>query len=224
MPTTQYNIERLLERLPDQSPEVLLTVLDEIQTIVYSQNCLQTQKIESTGLPPFLATTDGTYEYNCPADCRQTAAVFSLSSTIRRYDTRPVGPTRNYYFRNKGYALIGASSRDAYSGQVAKVFFEANPGTTTDVYYHLYYIKPTALSDVSVQLTIPEELHWLLRKAVIAMFTTEEYGESALDESTIERVARKIRNGLNRGYMSNVGQTPIQEEYQADYSRRYERR
>lgn len=224
MPTTQYNIERLLERLPDQSPEVLLTVLDEIQTIVYSQNCLQTQKIESTGLPPFLATTDGVYEYNCPADCRQTAAIFSLSSTIRRYDTRPVGPTRNYYFRNKGYALIGASSRDAYSGQVARVFFEANPGTTTDVYYHLYYIRPTTLSDVSVQLTIPEELHWLLRKAVIAMFTTEEYGESALDESTIERVARKIRNGLNRGYMSNVGQTPIQEEYQADYSRRYERR
>lgn len=224
MPTTQQNIERILQRVPDQSPEVILDALNEIQTIVYSQNCLQTQKLESTGLPPFLATTDEVYEYDCPSDCRQTAAIFSLSSTIRRFNTRPIGPTRSYYFRNKGYALIGASSRDAYSGQVAKVFFEANPGTTTNVYYHLYYIKPTELSDVSVQLTIPEEMHWLLRKAVIAMFTTEEYGESAMDENTIERVARKIRNSLNRGYQSNVGQTPIPEELQSDNTYRYERR
>ncbi|MBE3122200.1 MAG: hypothetical protein IMZ58_08355 [Thermoplasmata archaeon] len=224
MPTVQYNIERILERVPDQSPETILDVLNEIQTIVYSQNCIQTQKLDSTGLPPFLATTDLIYEYDCPADCRQTSAIFSLSRSTKRLNTRPVGPNKTYYFRNSGYALIAASSRDAYSGQVAKVSFQENPGTTTDVYYHLYYIQPTELSDVSVQLTIPEGMHWLLRKAVIAMFTTEEYGESAMDESTIERVAKKIRNSLNRGFQSNLGQTSIREEYLCDDAPRYGRR
>lgn len=224
MPTTQYNLERIMNKVSGESPETILETLDEIQTIVYSQNCLQTQKIESTGLPPFLSTTDEVYEYNCPADCRETAAIFALSGTIRRYNTRPIGPTKNYYYRNKGYALIGATTRNAYQGQVAKVFFEANPGTTTDVYYHLYYIKPTSLSDVSIQLTLPDEVHYLLRKAVVAMFTTEEYGESGFDNAVIEKVAREIRNKLNRGYQSNVGQTPIPEEYQADDYHRYQRR
>jgi hypothetical protein len=222
LPTIQYNIDRILERVPDQSPQTILDMLDEIQTIVYSQDCLQTQKIlDATGLPPYIVTTDGVYEYDCPSDCRRTAAVFSLADTLRKINTRPVGPAKAYYFRNKGYANVGATTRDATPGKLAKLFFADNPGNTTDVYYHLYFIKPTPLTDVSIQLTLPDEVHYLLRKAVIAMFTTEEYGESPQDEATIERVSRKIRNSLNRGYMSNVGQTPIQEEYQDDNFRYY---
>jgi hypothetical protein len=214
MPTTEYNVERILTRVRDQTPETILDVLNEIQTIVYSQDCLQTQKIGSTGMPPYIATTDAVYEYNCPADCRRTASIFSLSDALRRVNIRPVGPEKTYYYRNKGYMNVSAITRDATPGVLGKIFFGDNPGTTTDVYYHLYFIKPTELTDVSVQLTLPDEVHWLLRKAVIAMFTSDEYGDNPQEEAIIERVARKIRNSLNRGYMSNVGQTPIQPEYQ----------
>jgi hypothetical protein len=104
---------------------------------------------------------------------------------------------------------------------MAKVFFQEDPGDSSSVYYHLYYIKPTRITAENIQLVLPEETHYLLRKAVVALFTTEDYGESGFDDDVIEKVARKIRNSLNRGYQSNSGMTPIPEEYQDDVSGSY---
>lgn len=214
MPTTTYNIDRIIERVPNMSRATILDVLNEIQLIVYSQDCQQTQKLLSTGEPPYIITQDEVYQYNCPVDCRRTEMIFTASFPATRSRIRPIGPRIEYYFRNKGYYQVAANSRDALPGQVATVTFSKNPGPTTDAYFHLYYVKATPITDETIQLTIPEELHWLVRKAVVAMFTTEEYGDSPMDEQVIEKVARKIRNQLNRGFQSNLGQTPVQEQYQ----------
>lgn len=223
MPTTQENVERILRRVPNESPETILEVLDEVQTIVYSQDCAQTLKITSTGMPPYLATTDNQFEYDGPADCRRTVSIFTTSNSTRRVNTRPVGPSKVYYFKNKGYVEVACSTVDALvsAGTLAKIRFIENPGTTTQNYYHLYYVKPTPLSDVGIQMTLPDEVHYLVRKAVIAMMTTEEYGESGFDDAVIQKVARQIRNSLNRGFQSSLGQTPIQAEYQDDNFRYY---
>jgi len=220
MPSTVYNIDRIIERVPDQSRATILDVMDEIQTIIYSQDCLQTQKIESTGYPPYIVTTDGIYEYNCPSDCRRTAAVFTLNPR-RRSRIRPIGPRREYYFRDRGYYKVNVRTKDANIDDLAVLWFDDDPGDTTETYYHLYYIKPTPLEDETINLTLPEEVHWLVRKAVIAMFTTEEYGDSAFDDNTIERVARKIRNSLNRGAQGVIGHTPVREELMDDSARHY---
>ena len=216
MPSTTYNIDRILKKVSDESRETIREVLDEIQLIVYSQDCLQTMKLTSTGMPPFIATQQGVYEYECPADCRKTASIFTLSPPKGYNRQRPVGPRKEYYFRNKGYYLLSAEGRDATLENAAKLYFHEDPGTTTEQYYHAYYIKPTRITDESIELTLPEEVHYLLRNAVVAMFTTEQYGQSAYDDAVIEKVARKIRNKLNGGYVGNAGMTPIQEEYQ-DY-------
>jgi hypothetical protein len=216
MPTTTYNIDRIIERVPEKSREAIRDTLDEIQLIVYSQDCLQTQKVLSTGMPPFITTVANTYEYDCPSDCRRTACVFSVEVPMTKSRSRPIGPRREYYFRNRGYYQVPVNSRDATYENAAKLFFQDNPGDTTSVYYHLYYIKPTRITSEEIQLTLPEETHYLLRKAVCSLFTTEDYGESGFDDDVIEKVARKIRNSLNRGYQSNVGMTPIPEEYQDD--------
>jgi hypothetical protein len=222
MPTVTYNIDRILERVPEQTREAIRDALDEIQTIVYCQNCIQTQKITSTGMPPYLATTVDVYEYDCPADCRETEAIFCIrTSSIRSDIGRLVEPYGTYLYNNKEYIKVPIMTRSASISAVAKIYFKNNPGTTATTYFHSYYIKPTAISSEEIQLTIPEEKHWLLRKAVVALFTTEGYGESQYDEQIIERVARKIRNSLNRGFQSNVGITPVQEEYRDDTSRSY---
>jgi len=219
MPTTTYNIDRIVERVTDRSRETIRDMLNEIQLIVYSQDCFQTQKLDSaTGMPPFLVTVDGQFQYDAPSDCRRTAVVFTLNP-VRRQRERPTGPRREYYFRGRGYYGVNISTRDATPADtLAKVIFQENPGTTTENYYHLYYIKPTPILDEDTQLTLPDEVHYLLRKAVIAMFSTEQYGESAFDDTVIERVAKKIRNSLNRGLQNSIaGETPWREEMQDDY-------
>jgi hypothetical protein len=221
MPTTVYNIDRIKRKVPDASRADILNVLDEIQTIVYSQDCLQTLKLESTGLPPLLVTTKGVYQYNAPSDCRRIESIVTQSLSVNRSRSRPVGPKKEYYFRNKGFYKVSASTRDANITDLAKIFLEEDPGDTTNVYYLIYFIKPTPLTSEDVQLTLPEEVHYLVRNAVIAMYTTEDYGESGFDNDVIKNTARKIRNSLNRGYQGNVGETPIREEYQCDEFKHY---
>jgi hypothetical protein len=217
MPTTEYNVLRIKDRVGQYSPQQILDVLDEIQLIVYSQDCDQTQKIDpATGLPPFIHTNSGVYHYNCPSDCRRTAAIFSQSLPKSYSRTRPVGPRREYYFRNRGYNLIAASSRDATPSDRATVDFQDDPGHSHDQYYHLYYIQPPRLTDISIQLTIPDHLHFYLRRAVLAMLSTESHGETGMDDAVIEEIARKIRNQLNGGFQAMAGRTPIPEELQ-DY-------
>lgn len=214
MPTTEYNVSMILRRLPNESPEFIVTVIDEIQQIVYSQECLQTQKIEDTGMPPLLTTVEGVYEYDCPADCRRTAAIFTTSTPNVHNRERPVGPRREYYFRNKRYYLLAAETRDANPNSVAKIYFQEDPGSTTDKYYHLYYIQPPVVSDISIQLTLPAHTHYILREAVVSMLTSDEYGKSSFDEAIMRKAVKKIRTELNRGYSGNTGITPIRVEDQ----------
>lgn len=212
MPSTTYNIDQILKRIPNSSREEIRDVINEMQTIVYSQDCEQTMKIEKTGMPPFLTTIDGQYEYDCPSDCRRTAAIITLGLRPAYSRLKAIGPIKEYYFQGKEFNLVQAETRDANISNLAKIYFKDNPGSTTDKFYHVYYIKPSQILDEeSDQITLPEETHYLLRKAVVALMTTEEYGESSYDDSVIERFARKIRNKLNGGYHGITGFTPVRD-------------
>lgn len=218
MQSTEYNVDMIYRRCSKETPEMILQILNEVQNIVYSQNCLQTTRLTSTGMPPFINTQQGVYEYDAPADCRVTNAIFTASTPKVFNRQRPVGPRREYYFRNKGFYLLSAETRyQTPQEPVSKIYFQEDPGTTTNQYYHLYHIKPVELTSIDVPLTLPDEVHYLLREAVISMITSDEYGKSNFDEAIFDKVARKIRNSLNKGYFGGWGKTPIQEEMQ-EYS------
>lgn len=218
MQSTEYNVDMIYRRCSKETPEMILQILNEVQNIVYSQNCLQTTKLTSTGMPPFINTQQGVYEYDAPADCRVTSAIFTASTPKVFNRQKPVGPRREYYFRNKGFYLLSAETRyQTPQEPVGKIYFQEDPGTTTNQYYHLYHIKPVELKNMDVPLTLPDEVHYLLREAVISMITSDEYGKSNFDEAIFEKVAKKIRNSLNKGYFGGWGKTPIQEEMQ-EYS------
>ena len=93
MPSTEYNVSMIRRRCPSESPEAVVDILNEIQVIVYSQDCRQNQYIDpATGPPPYIATTDGVFTYNCPVNCRRTAAILTLDPQRRYNRERPVGP------------------------------------------------------------------------------------------------------------------------------------
>lgn len=217
MPTTLYNVNRILDRCPNYQVQDIVDLLNEIQTVVYSQDVEQFYYLDpSTGFPPFVVTTQGQYQYDCPANCRRTAIVFSANLPTTYSRTRPVGPRREYYFRNRGYFSIPVSQYDAIpdSGQVARIIFRDDPGDSTDKYYHLYWLLPNTISDLGDQLDIPPHLHYRIRSGVIAMLSSEQYGNSNYQEDMIDRLARKIRSEMHRGAQPRSGQTPWQEEFQ----------
>jgi hypothetical protein len=221
MQTTEYNVDMIARRCSKETPEMILQILNEVQNIVYSQNCLQTTRITSTGMPPTITTQRGVFEYDAPAECRVTSAIFTSSLPRIFNRQKPVGPRREYYFRNKGYYLLSAETRyPTPNDPIGKIYFQEDPGDTTDQYYHLYHIRPAQLTSIDVQLTLPDEVHYLLREAVVSMITSDEYGKSNFDEAVFQKVAKKIRNSLNFGYFGNYGKTPLQEEFQ-EHSNEY---
>lgn len=213
MPTTAQNITRIKEAVGYSRPQIL-DVLDELQIIVYSQRTEETLYIDpNTGYPPFLVTQDNVKHYDCPSNCWMTASIFS-DEPIRRYrTTADHGESRTYYWQNKSYARIEITQTLKTQDQLATVTFRENPGDTTEKFYHSYWIQPTRLTDESIQLDLPEHVHYVMRKAAIAILQTENYGQTGFDDDIIEQASKKIRKELNRGARGRLGRTPVRQEY-----------
>ena len=214
MPSTAYNITQIKAGVQNYSREQIRDALNEIQMIVFDHPSMQNTKISSaTGLPPFLATTQGTREYACPADCKETLNVF-WEIPPQSYTPFPRRAMYSeYVYRGSSYYKIAVNSTNALYDTLATVTFVDDPGTTTDKYFHEYITKPVAVTSETIQLSVGEETHYLLRQAVIAMMSTENYGQTGFDTSVIENTAKKIRTSLNRGAQPRSYSTPIREEF-----------
>ena len=216
MPNTAYNVSMIFNRVPQYSRAQILQVLDEVQQYVYSKPCSETLYYSGrTGMPPILRTRKGHYKYECPDTCRETASVFSQEYP-RYYDESRKGMEqlkRTYYFQGTNYYRVPVISRQATQGANAIIKFPFDPGTTKDVYYHLFYLKPIPLATEDVQLLIPEDLHIHLRRAVLALLSTEDYGETGIDYQVLDKVAKEVRDQLNRGRQARASITRPQSEF-----------
>ena len=222
MASTRQNVKFLQQRMPNYSPTQVLERLNEAHRLVYSSDSDQFIKIDSsTGLPPLLATTEGQYQYTCPSDCRRTYAVLSQKFVRRLTRSVPVGPQREYYLRNKGFHRMEVTSTDRLRGVDPTVTFQFDPGTTTDVFYHVYTLEPNNIATLEDELQIPEHLHYLIRDVTLLMFAEEEYGENQRKHQAIERMFRRIRSEMNRGTQARLEKTPWGEEFQVFYDNGY---
>lgn len=225
MPTTRQNVEWIHRRNPKYSPAEILEFLNEVHKICVHQDIDQFLYWNpTTGMPPYLVTTLGTYTYDCPANCRKTSKVFVSSRDygyVRSYYiNRTVEDTRFEEFMWVGkryYALPYISQNDAIpaSSTLAEVTFGGgfDPGDNATKYYHLYWKLADDIETLDDEMVLPDELHFSLRKAISAYMATEDYGETAQDEAAIERCKRIVRNTLNKGANGRVGRTHWRPEY-----------
>jgi hypothetical protein len=218
MPTTSQNVTLIKRRANNYSKEEILSAYSEFYQIVTGQNVEQLTKVDSTtGMPPTIATVDGQYEYDCPSDCREVAAVITQEPIAYRDVEKPYLESRSYFFRNKEFYRERVTSRSALpDGTPAKVTFLYNPGTSTDRFYLVYYIKKGAIENYDDQIDIPEELHWKFRRGVLLMLRQEEYGITRDAEIEMRRILRDVRNKLNSGAQGRSARTPIRPEFR-DY-------
>lgn len=211
MPTTSYNITRIKDALPSYSREDIRETLNEILLIVYAGSGAQTIGIDSnTGMPPYLATTQGQREYTLGSGVRETIAVFA------EFPQRGYSPLRNrsyptdYMFRNVTYRRVAIRSQNATINTNATLTFVDDPGTTTETYFHEYFKRYTPITSENIQIPLPEELHWKMREAVIAMLGKEDYGDVGSRRALIEKIALEITNKLSKGDQGKTLQTPWQ--------------
>jgi len=214
MPSTAQNITKIFNAVKNYSREQIREELNELQLIVYSENMMQNSKIDpATGMPPYLVTTAGQFQYDCPADCRETLGIFWESARNGYTASNIRGESTYYQYKQSSYRMEPVTSRNALADTLATVTFLNDPGDTTERFFHDYTIRPTFISSESIQLDIPEELHYLMRKAVIAVLSTENYGETGFDDAVIKEISKKIRRKLNKGTQARANRTPIQPEF-----------
>lgn len=211
MPSTSYNVTMIEAAVKNYSRPQILDVLDEVQKIVLGDNLMQLAAISpATGMPPFLVTTAGQRQYDCPADCRETAAIFVAAPERVYTPAQNMAIYTEFIFRSTSYWKIAATSKNRLLDALATVTFIDDPGDSTDRYYHYYFTTAVSLTSEDIQLIIPEETHWLLRKGVIALLGSENYGETGLDVNIMEKIGRKIRSKMNNGTQARAERTPVQ--------------
>jgi hypothetical protein len=194
-------------------PEIL-SILDQVQKVVMSKVTAQRTVIdETTGMPPYLATTDGVFTYNCPANCLRTAVVFA--EDLPGYTRIQYGNTiATYRYDGTDYYTLNVKSTDAQYGVLAKLTFVGiNPGTTTNKYYHLYSFKAPDITAETVNLSIPENHHLEIVDGVLARIRSEKFGDNSEWQFWIMRTMPTMVSELNSGAQPYLGATKTQPEY-----------
>lgn len=193
--------------------------IDNVQEFILKKPGYQNMKLDGSneGLPPFIATQDNVFEYDCPADCWRTIRIFSRrlqrSFAARNYVTR----NRKYYFSKESFTEQDVRSFDAREGVPARLVFHDNPGDSTDQFLHLYLTIPTPLLSDTIELTLPPQHHLPLRAGVLALIRSEEYGDSAAWNNWIRDGrggANYIWYQMNKGTQARLFRTIIREEFQ----------
>ena len=219
MPSTSSNITEIINAVGTYSRSQVLDKLDELQLICYATGAVQTEVYDTdTGMPPFLETTAGQRHYTLGDDVRQTIAIFTENAR-RGYSPYRDVFTRNLYnsyiYKNSAYRRIAIRSTTKLFNTNATLTFVNDPGTTTENYYHQYVKEDTRLTSEAVQLSVPENIHWILRDGVIAMLSKENYGDIQRRRELIRQICTEVANELGKGDMGKSIRTPVQLEFQS---------
>lgn len=211
---TQRMVSYIQKKAPGFEPSEILTVIDEVHRLIMSKVTVQRQSIDTTtGMPPYLATQQGVYQYDCPADCLKTLSVFTRDSRGYR-GTNFRGPYTRYNWTGLLYPESVVGQIDATRGRVATVTFVNDPGTTTDRYFHLYMLRPVEISSTEVQLQIPEQWHLDFIDGVLARIRNERFGDKSEWNHWTTNTMTAMVQQLNYGAQRRKRRTLTQPEYQ----------
>jgi len=215
MPTTRDNVAWIHRRNPKYSPTEILEILNEVH-----QRCVEQEidaflyKDPSTGMPPFLQTQAGVFVYDCPANCRKTSKVAILKSSKEFIynDTlsRGIFNYQEFEWCGKTYLnipYINQSDALPDNNVLATVTFGSlkNPGDTTDKYYHFYWIKANPIEVLEDEMQLPPSTHFMVRNAICAQISAEDYGNSQENFAIIDKLVRDVKNALSSGANGRIG-------------------
>ncbi len=211
MPSTTYNVTMIQSACGNYSRQQILEVLNEVSLIAYQNNTMLVEKIDTaTGMPPLFTTIAGQRHYQCPVDCRETAAIF-IENPMSYLPSQQRGVYGEYIWKQQRYYRVPIKQVSATRNGLATVTFVDDPGSTTDIFYHCYFVRHVPILSEFIELPFPEEVHYLIRDGVIQMLKGESYSAGMGNVGPIEQMVNRIRSKLNKGANARTYRTPIQQ-------------
>jgi hypothetical protein len=175
----------------------ILFAIDLVNTKMMSGNFDAQIFIDpTTGLPPTMATTAGTFHYTLPANVRKLACVMfealDAGDTYDRY-----GQYEQIIFNGVQYHISPGTARPATPTQAVTFTFRSDPGTHTDRYLTKYWIDPTRIASVYIQPDVPSKYHDLLVDGVLARIQPVQYGKQNPWLEWLERMKLEFWGEMN---------------------------
>ena len=184
-----YTTSQIVQRIKLQAPEWsslgdrgLIAIINEVDHVMMEADIDHNVVIDSsTGLPPYLATTAGIRNYECPSDCRKVADLYFEDTSINAERSSRYGERDTAMFLDREFFSepITARRRMVSSAgvvQPATVTFVDDPGTTAKIYHLKYWRQSTDIVSVNIQPNVAPEFHWLLIDGVLARVQPIQYG------------------------------------------------
>lgn len=200
MPTTKWVVTRVvsLTKWNRDGDRGVLPILDEIHRYMRSHDCETNLYIDpSTGFPPYLTTTAGTYQYSMEDTVRKIGRVFT-AQTENGYDD--VSQYRYLAYLGEQYYEVPVTTRPRTRGTNAYLVFRDDPGTSTSKYFYERYDEPATISSESVNLEVEEQFHDLVVDGCVARIREYEYGDNAPYMQWRDRVAVDYWGTQNENY------------------------
>lgn len=208
MPTTSQIVQRVLMHANDWSVDGergVLPIINEVNNVMMSGNTDHAIQIDSTtGRYPYLDTTAGTLQYDCPDDCRKVASVMVEASRQYENHNTNFAYSRERVWGIDFYVVSNVMSRLRTLATNATVTFPADPGDTSDYYYLKYWVEPTNIQSINQQVDVPEEFHHLLIDGCVARVQPIQYGRPDPWMAWVERMKMEFWSEMNANYPRNV--------------------
>jgi len=136
-----------------------------------------------------------------------------FTESVNEYDRLAGTRFSEYGFNQKSFWNVNVRSSEALEGTLATVTFGFDPGTTTNKFYHLYWINLTPLISEDVQISLPPTIHSYLMLGVQAYIQADKYGDVSRFENWLHTNGNKIRFHMNSGSQGVIEETQTQPEY-----------
>lgn len=222
--TTKQLVSYLQRRTGYNSSDILATINDVVQ-YVYGKDCTQFLYIDSsTGLPPVLDNPDGDRSVSFPdgtydVNVRRTLYVLTKSLSREYYGQ---GWDKYFFSQEEFYRVPLSENKDRTEGTPAKVSFGFDPGEGTQTFYHLFYVSPTEITSVNIEIPIPPNYHLALREICLKLIQGEDFGME-MTEYINKNLAKRIWGEMNASFGTRDHRVPIRPEYRhyETYNRGY---
>jgi len=219
--SVKYLVEEINEKAPGFGTAKILRKINECQNIIFSRpNPTTIHIVPTTGLPPLLTTTAGTFEYSIP-DVSHVVNGTTYTLRINKV-TRVYVAVETYYNQHEiplmgdefwqddtRYESVEADSVPATETAKAKIIFKGDPDTTTDKYYIEGLIEPIQVTTTSIPLMIPRQFERAIFDYVVGEIQDQGYGEDSRLDRFYEYWLPKIYNDLTDGARSVTPNTPV---------------
>jgi hypothetical protein len=114
-----------------------------------------------------------------------------------------------YNLRGREYYLEPFTQNELTESADNTIWFDNDPGDTTDKYYHMFFRAPPKITSVDSHLLIPSQHNLRLQACVLELIAHEDYGDRDSLEYIENKLAKRIWADMDKAKQGRPIRTPL---------------